>query len=447
MVEWIQQHPRCALFADMGMGKTLSVLMAIDSLRMCGPFKALIIAPLRVAKTVWPAEVDKWKELRHLNVVPIVGNAGERAKAAVTPADIHVINYDNLPWLVELMGKNWPWRMVVADESTRLKSFRLRQGSKRAKALASVAWSDRVYRFVNLSGTPAPNGLQDLWGQTFFLDHGERLGKSFSAFIDTWFRPESPRLYAPMVPIPTAQQEINEKLSTICIALRAKDWFDLQQPIVVDVPVYLPQAAMCVYKDMEDQFYAEIEGKEVEALNAAAKSTKLLQLCAGAIYIDDTGAWQSVHDEKLDALESVIEESAGEPLLVAYHFRHDLARLQKRFPQGRELDKKESTIRDWNTGKIPLLFAHPASAGHGLNLADGGSRIVFFSHSWNLEERQQIIERVGPVRQKQAGHERPVYIYHIRAHGTIDDLVLSRLNDKRSVQDVLLEAAAARRTK
>lgn len=451
IIDYLLNHPRCNIYADMGLGKTSAVLTAIDLLLLCGSFKTLVVAPLRVARSVWKQEVDKWDHLHGLKVARIVGTAVERIKALNTEAHVHVINYDNLPWLVKTVGKNWPWRCIVADESTRLKSYRLRQGSSRAKALASVAWSSRVYRFINLTGTPAPNGFKDLWGQNWFLDHGERLGKSYTAYIDRWFRPENPSPYASMVPMPGAEAEIKEALADITLTLRAKDWFNLREPIVVDVPVELPPKARATYKEMEKTLFAQLLTKEgvatVEARNSASKTIKCLQMCAGACYINDTTEWTETHVEKLDALESIIEEAAGEPIIVAYHFVSDLARLKARFPQGHELDKKESTINDWNRGRIPLLFAHPASAGHGLNLADGGSRIVFFSHWWNLEERQQIVERIGPTRQLQAGHDRPVYIYNIRAVDTIDDVVLARIDGKRSVQESLLAYATKGRTK
>lgn len=436
----IFKNPRCAVFAGMGMGKTSACLYAIDTLRLVEDNKTLVLAPLRVARSTWPDEVMKWDNFQHLKIVPIIGDAKERTAALREPADIHTINYDNLPWLYEQTGKKWPWKTVIADESTKLKSFRLGgKKGQRAKALAKVAFS-QIRRFIELTGTPSPNGLQDLWGQMWFLDRGERLGKTFTAFMQRWFRPEHRNSFN-MVPMDHAQNEITNRIKDLCLSLHAQDWFNIKEPIIIDVPVKLPEAAKNMYKQMEKMFYLEIQGAEIEAFNAAAKSMKLLQLANGAIYTGEGEAWAPVHNAKLEALESIVEEAAGMPVLVAYHFKSDLARLQKRFPEGRVLDKNPKTIQDWNAGKIPILFAHPASAGHGLNLQDGGNIVVFFGHWWDLEQYQQIIERIGPTRQLQAGYDRPVYIYNIRAVNTIDDVVIQSRTDKRKIQDLLLEAA------
>lgn len=433
----ILNHPRIAIHAGMGLGKTSSSLMALSLLKIVEDNKTLVLAPLRVAKSVWPDECQKWDDFKHLKIVAITGSVKQRLEALHTDADIHTLNYENLPWLME--QNYFPWRNVIADESTRLKSFRLRQGSKRAQALSKVAFT-KVSRFIELTGTPAPNGLQDLWGQMWFMDQGLRLGKSYTAFMQRWFRPKHPNSFE-MVPTPNAQEEIQERVKDVCLSLRAEDWFDIQEPIIVDVPVTLPPKAFNMYKQMEKMFFLEIQGKEVEAMNAASKSIKCLQLANGAIYTDDMQSFEAVHDAKLDALDSIVEEASGAPVLVSYHFKSDLVRLKKRFPQGKELDKNHKTISQWNKGQIPILFAHPASAGHGLNLQDGGNIIVFFGHWWDLEQYQQILERIGPVRQLQAGHCRSVYIYNIRAVDTIDELVIQSRTNKRKVQDLLLEAS------
>lgn len=437
MYQHLILYKRASLMVPMGMGKTSATLMALSNLQLIEDNKVLVLAPLRVARSVWPAEVEKWDDFKHLKIVPICGNDKERKAALNESADIHTMNYENLPWLVE--QNTWPWRTVVADESTRLKSFRLRQGSKRAKALARAAWS-RVDRFIELTGTPAPNGLKDLWGQLWFLDNGERLGKTYTSFTERWFRPKhfgSPEL----VPLPNAQQEIQNKIKDICMSLRVNDWFSVQEPIITDVPVTMPPAAYKLYKQMEKELFIEVKNKPIEALNAASKSQKCLQLASGAIYVNEQKDWEEVHTCKLDALESILEEANGMPILVAYHFKSDLARLKKRFPQGKELDKATSTIDRWNNGEIPILFAHPQSAGHGLNLQYGGNIVVFFSHWWDLEYYQQILERIGPVRQLQAGFDRPVFIYNIRTVNTIDALVIRSRTEKATVQDLLLEAA------
>lgn len=448
MIDHMVETPRCGVWAGMGLGKTAAALTALSIIDVLEGGPSLVIAPLRVAQSTWPDEARKWAHLADVEVVPVVGSAAERRAALKREASIYTINYDNIPWLVEHfdLGARWPFATVVADESTKLKGFRLRQGSVRARALAKVAHT-KIKRFIELTGTPSPNGLQDLWGQGWFLDKGERLGRTFEAFKDRWFR--SVRLGADpyavrLEPLPHAQKEIEGRMRDLCLALDARDWFDLKEPIVTTIPVELPSKARRMYDAMEREMFLQLGDTEVEAFNAAAKTVKCLQLANGAIYTDDTGTFTEVHDAKLQALEDVIEEAAGAPVMVAYHFKSDLVRLQRAFPYGRVLDDDPKTIRDWNAGRIPILFTHPASAGHGLNLQDGGNILVFFSHWWDLEQYQQIIERIGPTRQAQAGHDRPVFIYHIVAADTIDEVVMKRRETKREVQDLLIEAMKRR---
>ena len=430
--------PRCAVWAGMGMGKTTSTLNAIDALQLIDGAPTLVLAPLRVARSTWPDEAAKWAHLRGVSVVPVVGSEAERRLALRQDVAVHTSNYEQLEWLVDYWGERWPYRTVVSDESTRLKSFRLRQGGVRARALARVAHT-KVKRFVQLTGTPSPNGLKDLWGQAWFLDAGQRLGRTHEAFKTRWFQ-RSFDGYG-MDALPAAQSEIQNKLRDICLTVDAKDWFDLREPIITDVFVDLPMKARKHYAEMEKAMFTQIGEHGVEAFGAAARTIKCLQIANGAAYVGESNTeWKELHDAKLQALESVVEEAAGAPVLVAYKFRSDLARLQKAFPQGRQLDADPQVIRDWNAGRIPLLFAHPASAGHGLNLQDGGNIIVFFAVDWNLEEHLQIIERIGPTRQLQAGHNRNVFIYRILARDTVDEMVLERLTTKRAVQDILLAA-------
>lgn len=440
---------RCGVWAGMGMGKTVSTLNALDLLELVEPGPVLVCAPLRVAQSTWPDEAAKWQHLRNLDVTPIVGDVKARERALVRAfgfsASVFTINYENLPWLVELLDRwkrPWPFRKIVADESTKLKGFRLRQGTQRARALGRVAHKHAAH-FIELTGTPSPNGLQDLWGQAWYLDQGQRLGRTFDAFRQRWFRPSYDG-YG-IESLPYAQEQIEDAMRDLCLSLDARDWFDLKEPIVNMIRVDLPAKARSLYDDMEKAMFAQIGEHEVEAFNAAAKTMKCLQLANGAAYVGEDGTqWAEVHDVKLQALDEVIEEAAGMPVLVAYHFKSDLARLLKAFPRGRQLDKDPQTLRDWNAGKIPVLFAHPASAGHGLNLQDGGNILVFFSVNWNLEEHQQIIERIGPTRQMQAGHDRPVFIHYILARDTVDEIVLARIETKREVQDLLLEALKRR---
>lgn len=439
----IVDTPRCALWLPMGGGKTVSVLTALEHLSLVDDvYPCLIIAPRRVADTTWPDEVQKWAHLEHVRVSRVLGTAAERSAALNVQAELYTVNYENLPWLVEHLDGAWPFKTVVADESTKLKGFRLRQGSVRAKALAKYA--RRTPRFIELTGTPSPNGLADLWGQLWFLDQGERLGTSFSAFESRWFyaKKTGANMHAvQQIPFPKAREEIEDRLGDICLSIDVAKYIDLREPVVSSVFVDLPEKARKLYKDMEKEMFISLStGEEVEAFGAAAKTMKCLQLANGAIYTSEDGDFQEVHNAKIEALESIVEEAGGAPVLVAYHFKSDLARLLKAFPKSRHLDDNPNTIRDWNKGRIPVLFAHPASAGHGLNLQDGGNIIAFFGHNWNLEEYQQIIERIGPTRQAQAGYDRPVFIYHIIAKGTVDEVVMARRESKREVQDLLMEA-------
>ena len=440
IVDYIVDNPRCKLFVPMGLGKTVSTLTALDRLSLVeGVFPALVVAPLRVAQSTWPDEIAKFPHLRHLKVSVVVGTPAQRRAALRKKADIYCINYDNLTWLDDTLT-DWPFATVVADESSRLKGFRLRQGTKRAKALAKYA--HKSARYIGLTGTPSPNGLQDLWGQLWFVDKGERLGRTFDAFRQRWFQVAFDG-YG-MIPLPFAQEQIEDKLRDRCMSLNARDWFDLKDPIVNTIFVDMPAEARRLYRDMERDMFAQIGDHDVEAFGAAARTIKCLQLANGAAYVDDKGTWSEVHDAKIQALDSIVEEAAGAPVMVAYHFKSDLERLQKAFPFGRALDADPKTLRDWNKGKIRLLFAHPASAGHGLNLQDGGNILVFFGHWWDLEQFQQIIERIGPTRQAQAGHDRPVFIHHIVALDTVDEIVMARRETKREVQDLLLEAMKRR---
>ena len=752
IIDWICTHPRCAIWASMGSGKSVSTLTALDRLNLVEDvFPALILAPLRVARSTWPEEAKLWSHLAHLRVSVITGTPKQRERALAEEADIYCTNYDNLVWLRKALGDEWPFKTVVADEFTRLKSYRIRQGGSRARALGQVAHT-HVSRFIGLTGTPAPNGVKDLWGQIWFLDKGERLGKTFSAFEQRWFR-KGYDGYS-LVPYDHTQKEVEDKLRDICLTVQG---LQVDEPITSPVYVDLPPMARKVYDEMEKEMFAVLNEEGVEAANAAVRTQKCLaqgteiltstgwkpietytpgdllwdgvewisacdlvcqgykevvdcwgvmmtadhkvlttdgwreagdinnaepserpyrpdfwlphsygprrepedkrnecegdmvrqvrvwdrdrnhrsqfaftnawaeevlrvpqgrnaagrmanarhdwppcmgyvgkyalalrkparqgleklrsawgvslraladilnllgrhgsdvprglyvgadgQLCGvhagelslafaseaskqpkgecpfthaygaddgfassapvqdksgnhlrpdtsglarkraadkalvydivnagprhrftvrgrdgnpfivhnclqlanGALYIDEDGNWETAHDAKLDALESIIEEANGAPVLVAYNFKHDLERLRRRFPKGRVLDADPDTIKQWNAGRISVLFAHPASAGHGLSLQHGGNIIAFFGVDWSLENHMQIIERIGPMRQKQAGYDRPVFVYPILARNTVDDLVMDRLSSKKSVQEVLLEALKRRK--
>lgn len=443
---------RGALWAGMGLGKTASTLRYLDALQYVEPGPALVLAPLRVAQSTWPDEARKWDDLRHIEVSPIVGTEEQRLAAINRDASVFTINYENVPWLVDRLGNDWPFATVVADESTRLKNHRIRNGGVRAQAL-SHASRFKVRRWINLTGTPAPNGLIDLWGQTWFLDQGARLGLDFESFKDRYFAPvfeDAETRKVVWKPLAHAQEEITDRLRDICLSVKAADHFTLPPLIKNTIYVDLPAAAMQVYRRMEREMFTEIAGMPIEALNAAAKTIKCLQLANGAAYIDqdrideenaNTREWREVHDVKLQAVESVLNEAAGEPVMVAPHFKPDTIRIMRAFPFARYLDKDPQTIRDWNARRIPLLIAHPESAGHGLNLQDGGRHLAFFGHWWALEPHEQIIERIGPTRQAQAGRTtEPVFIHYIVARHTVDEIVMRRRETKRTVNDLLTEA-------
>jgi SNF2 family DNA or RNA helicase len=442
-LQWIQERERSAVWAAPGMGKTVSGLVYLDGLHnLWGEGRpSLVLAPARVARSVWPREAKKWEGLS-LDVRPIIGSPAQREALLREDFPVHVVNYELLPWLRTWWGKRWPYATVIADESTRLKSFRAHGGGRRAAALRGAAFS-RVERWINLTGTPAPNGLVDLWGQSWFLDKGERLGATFKAFEERWFnciRGQNPHEIR-RIPTPWAEDEIHEKLADLCLTIDPKDWFDLREPICTRVDVDLPAKARIKYDEFQKELFTVLEsGAELEAPNVGAKLTRCLQLANGAVYTSrECNQWEVVHDEKLDALESIVEESGGSPLLVVYQFKSDAARLRKRFPQSRILDREPETEDAWNAGKIPMLLVQPQSSGHGLNLQDGGHHIVYFGHTWDLEMRDQVLERIGPVRQLQSGYDRPVFVYDIVARNTVDEMVIAALAKKTTVQQALLE--------
>lgn len=468
-IDFLESHRRCNLFAQMGLGKTVSTLTALDTMFMFGveTRPVLIPAPKRVAASTWPDEAKNWSHLRHIDVSPIVGSVEQRRAALKRDVSVYTINYENLPWLRKELGKRWPFGTVAPDESTKLKSYRgswqkhhisgklfiRKGGSVRASALADVA--HLTPRWINLTGTPASNGVVDLWGQQWFIDGGKRLGRTFEGFSERWFRsvPGSTIQQSRVEPLAHAQAEIEAAIADCTLSINAADWFDLKAPVESKVYVDMPAAAVDVYRSMEREMFANINERTIEAFNAAGKSQKLKQIAAGAVYLDPDAdsdehpkskEWRELHDAKLQALESIVTECCGAPVLVAFHFRSDLARLLKAFPTAQLLDDKPQTIRDWNAGKIPMLLAHPASAGHGLNLQHGGNVLVYFSLDWNAEFHNQIFERLGPVRQLQAGYTRNVFVYYILARRTVDDDVFDRLKLKISVEEALMRGLSRR---
>lgn len=455
--KFLLDTPRANLWARPGMGKTGTVYTTLDILKLASSrfFPALVLAPLRVAQLVWPGEQRKWLDFEGMKVATILGDASAREEALLrTGCDVFVVNYDNVQWLVERLGSRWPFRIVSADESTKLKSFRgyldknpphilhtNGRGGKRSAALAQIARN--TGRWMNLTGTPATNGLLDLWGQQWFLDFGQRLGRTFGDYKRRFFMTDP---YTGVVSAQLgAEQQIHRLLADCTMALRPEDWMDIKQPITTKVEVDMPPEAAKIYRRMERDYFIELGDKfktEVEAANALAKSAKLLQLAVGAVYDAEKHA-HHVHDAKLDALEDVVEECGGEPVLVGFYFRFDVARIKSRFPHAREI-RTEQDVNDWNAGKIQMGLGHPASLGHGQNLQDGGRIVVFYSHTWDLELRLQFIERVGPTRQAQAGHNRAVLIYDLMTRGTIEREVLLRHESKMSIQEALMLARATR---
>jgi hypothetical protein len=433
----ILRIPRVSVWADMGLGKTAATLTAIDILQLHGDLDkpALILAPLLVATKTWPAEVRKWNHLQHMVVRPIVGTAKQRAAVLLRSADVYTMNYENLAWLLAHLGDKWPFGMVVCDESSKLKGFRSRQGTVNAKALGSVAHLPIVKRWVNLTGTPSANGLHNLWGQQWFVDAGAALGATYSAFTARWFQTEW-NGYG-VKPLPGAMEQITERLAPTTISLQAKDYLDIPQTIVADIPVHLPPPVLEQYKKFEREMVLEIgDDTDISAVNAAAKTVKCLQFANGAVYSEtELNAYIEFHNAKIHALAALHDSIGKKPLLVVYNFAHDLERLLAAFPKGKKLNR--DTLDKWNSGEIEMLFIHPKSAGHGLNLQDGGHHICFFAQDWDLELYQQVVERLGAVRQKQSGYDRPVFVYHLLAEGTLDADVVERRVTKRTVQQTL----------
>lgn len=454
-IEFMLDVPRCNLWADMGMGKTVSILTVLDALRLANEDPSLIIAPLRVARGTWPREVQKWKHLQDFKISAVVGNPREREAALRDRADAYTINYENLPWLLtylESKGIDFPFRNVIPDESTRLKSMRptirtstlgkeyvQNQGAKRGRQLARVAHT-HVDRWVNPTGTPAPRGLEDLWGQQWFVDAGARLGRDHGSFKQRWFQAKFDGFGSE--PLPFADTQIHDALRDCTLSLRAEDWFDVKKPLVTPVFVDLSPKVRKLYRDMEKEMFAQLEEVGIEAFNSASKTMKCLELAAGFIYDEDKNA-HLVHDEKLDALESIVQETSGYPLLVQQHWKPDVERILKKFPFARQL-KTQKDEDDWNAGKIRMLVAHAGSCGHGLNLQDGGHILVRYSYWWAREEFDQILERIGPVRQMQSGHNVVVREFRIIARDTLDEDVLVRHATNREVEDVLKEAMVRR---
>ncbi|MBP8231772.1 MAG: DEAD/DEAH box helicase [Rhizorhabdus sp.] len=440
--DFILEHERCNLWAVPGLGKTATIYTVLDILKLAGSgfFPALVIAPKKVCELTWPAEQKKWADFTDMRVIPILGERDARDAALLRRGDLYVINYENVQWLVGALKKRWPFRIVIADESTRLKNFRMGRGASGKRSLALSDIARQVGRWVNLTGTPSPNGLRDLWGQNWFVDFGARLGSTHEAFMQRWFY-QNP--YDRSVkPRDGAEVEIHAKIADVTLALRAEDWLDVHEPHHFTTVVELPPEARKLYTQMERELFARLRTGEIEAVNAGVASGKLLQMASGAVY-DAQQIVHPLHDAKIEGLRSIVNELAGEPLLVAYWFKWERDMLSEAFPELRFF-KTARDEADWNAGKIPIMAVHPASAGHGTNLQYGGRAMAHFTHTWDLELYQQVCERIGPVRQLQAGLNRAVLHYDIVAKDTLDEEVIDRRTSKRSVQDALMLARAHR---
>ena len=426
-VRFIKDVPKCALWLDMGLGKTLTTLTAISDLfdEMLIS-KVLIVAPLRVANKTWSDEIKNWSHTKGVRYSICTGSAKNRVVALNKPSDVYIINRENIPWLVDFYGKKWPFDMVVIDESSSFKS----PSSARFKALKKV--SPLITRMVQLTGTPTPNGLMDVWSQIYLLDGGERLGRSMTHYKQCYFTADY--MGYKFTPVHDAQERIERKISDLVLSMTADDYLTLPGRIDLHHRIELSEKHLKQYLSFEKEFITAISDTEIAVFNAAALANKLLQFANGCVYSEDKTPI-AIHDKKLDALEDIIESANGEPVLVAYNFKTDLERITQRFPSATVLDKEGRVIDDWNNGKVKLLLAHPASAGHGLNLQKGGNIVVWFGLNWSLELYQQFNGRLH-----RQGQTKPVTIFHIVAEGTIDEKILLALASKAKTQAELIDA-------
>lgn len=415
--------------------KTVITLTAIDRL-LYDSFEAskiLIIAPLRVAADTWSRESAKWSHTKHLTISQVLGVVKKREAALKAEADIYIINRENVPWLVGYYGSKWPFDTVVIDE---LSSFK-NSGSQRFRALRRVR--PLMKRVIGLTGTPAPNGLLDLWSQVYLLDRGERLGTTIGGYKDRYFTAgaSNGHVVYEWKQKKESEERIYEAIEDICVSMKAEDWLDMPEKIDVTVPITLSDKARAQYEQLERDLLLPMADTEVVASTAAVLSNKLLQMANGAVYDADRSI-QHIHDGKIEALEDLVEAANGKPLLVFYTFKHDLARIQKALPDAKKLETNDD-IAEWNKGNIPILLAHPASAGHGLNLQDGGDQVVWFGMTWSLELYEQANARL--YRQ---GQKRNVVVHHLITSGTMDEDVMKALEGKAAGQDALMAAVKAR---
>ncbi|PLW03617.1 SNF2-related protein [Corynebacterium ulcerans] len=430
---FIETHPQAAIFLGMGMGKTIITLTALNNLitDRYATTKALIIAPLRVARDTWSNEQQKWDHLKSLRLSIIIGNPTTRRNALNTDADIYIINRENIPWLVKELGNNWPFDTVVIDELSSFKNHK----AQRFKALKTRL--PKINRIIGLTGTPAPNSLEDLWAPFRLIDGGERLGKYLTHYRDKFFTPDKrngPQIYSYKIR-PGADKQIYDLIKDITVSMKTTDYLDLPPLATTTINVHLNPKERTIYNQLRDDMVTTIGTATIDAGTAGTLSNKLQQLSSGAIYTDDGVRY--IHDQKLDALADIVEQASGNTILVSYWFKHELERLEAKFPQGKELSTSQD-MADWCEQKIPIGFIHPASAGHGLNLQSGGHIMVWLTTPWSLELVEQTNARL--FRQ---GQTEPVSIIHIQTSDTIDADVAKALEKKDTTQTALINAVKA----
>ena len=431
---FILEHPVAAVLLEMGLGKSVITLTAIYEL-MLNRFevqKVLVIAPLRVARDTWPAEIEKWEHLEGLTYSVAIGTEAERLAALKRPAHLYLINRENVDWLITKSGVPFDFDMVVIDELSSFKSHT----AKRFKSLLKVR--PMVKRMVGLTGTPSSNGLMDLWAEFRVLDMGQRLGRYITHYRNNFFVPDkrNQQMIFSYKPRPGAEDAIYRLISDITISMKSADFLKMPECIINEVPVSLSEKEWSVYQALKEDMVIDLKDEEIDAVNAAALSGKLLQMANGAVYNEEKEVI-NIHDRKLDALEDLIEGANGKPVLVAYWYNHDLQRIKNRFSV-REI-KTSQDIKDWNNGEIPVAVIHPASAGHGLNIQFGGSTIIWLGLTWSLELYQQTNARLW-----RQGQQSTVVIHHIIANDTIDEDVMKALRKKEKIQSALIDSVKAR---
>ena len=433
---FILDHPVSAILLDMGLGKSVITLTAITELLFdrFDAHKILVIAPLRVARDTWPAEIEKWDHLHGLTYSVAIGTEQERRNALMVKADIYLINRENVDWLVSKSNLPFDFDMVVIDELSSFKSY----SAKRFKSLLKVR--PKIKRIVGLTGTPSSNGLMDLWAEFRILDMGQRLGRYITHYRNNFFTPDkrNQQMVFSYKPLPGAEKAIYRLISDITISMKSTDFLKMPECVINEVPVYLSPDEQDIYDTFREDMVIKLKTDEIDAVNAAVLSGKLLQMANGAVYDEDSKTHQ-IHDRKLDALEDLIEGANGKPVLIAYWYNHDLERICKRFDV-RQI-KTSKDIADWNSGNIQVAVIHPASAGHGLNLQSGGSTLIWFGLTWSLELYQQTNARLW-----RQGQLDTVVIHHIVAKGTIDEQVMTALRKKEKTQSDLINAVKANLT-